>query len=172
MSERLAAGEDTQGRRRRRAQRWAPAGQSLVELALVLPVAALILIGTIDLGRAFQQYVDLTNAVRQGAMFGTVFPAQVASAAAADPDNIVWQVQHEGGLAIGSGDIVVRCYQGPAMDSTTLRGTGDCSRASGVASGDLIEVSARYAFRPLTTQLVAILPSHFTMRKVMRMVIQ
>jgi hypothetical protein len=148
-------------------------GQSLVEMALLLPIAALILLGTVDLGRVFAQYVDLTNAVKQGAAFGTIKPSNVTSADSADPDNIVWHVRRESTLAITAGDIVVRCYQGPAMDSTTLRGgTGDCSRLSGVTSGDLIEVTARYSFRPITSQLIALLPPGFQIRKTTRMVIQ
>src|SRR3712207_553392 len=49
-------------------------GQSMVELALMLPVIILILLGTVDLGRAFFDYVRLTNAVREGALTGIRIP--------------------------------------------------------------------------------------------------
>jgi len=42
-------------------------GQDLIELALVLPVLLLILVGVVDLGRAFQSYLVITNAAREGA---------------------------------------------------------------------------------------------------------
>jgi Flp pilus assembly protein TadG len=49
-------------------------GQSLVELALSLPLLLLILLGTVDLGRAFFDYVELRNAAREGAGYGARRP--------------------------------------------------------------------------------------------------
>ncbi len=51
--------------RRRRLTR----GQSLTEFALILPIIALIMIGAIDLGRAYYTKVTLANAVRVGAEY-------------------------------------------------------------------------------------------------------
>ena len=42
-------------------------GQSLVELALVMPLLILLLTGIADLGRAFYSYIQITNAAREGA---------------------------------------------------------------------------------------------------------
>src|SRR5947207_2126656 len=55
-------------------------GQGLVELALMLPVLMLIVIGSLDFGRAI--YVDnvLANAARDGARFASVDPNNVACA--------------------------------------------------------------------------------------------
>lgn len=146
-------------------------GQSLVELALLLPVLALLLIGTLDLGRVFFASVQLTNSVREGASFGQTSPTAVDSTDTPDPDNILYKVQDESALVINDADIVVCCYQGPTITSTSLRGDGTCSVASGVQSGDIIEVTARYAFRPITTQLIRLLPPSYTIRKTIRMVI-
>jgi len=44
-------------------------GQSLVELALVLPLLILLLMGIADLGRAFYSYIEITNAAREGARY-------------------------------------------------------------------------------------------------------
>lgn len=41
-------------------------GQSLVEIALVLPVLLICLLGTVDLGRAVYADITLSNAVREG----------------------------------------------------------------------------------------------------------
>ncbi len=146
-------------------------GQSLVELALLLPVLALLLIGALDLGRVFFATVQLTNSVREGASFGQTSPSAVDSTDTPDPDNILSKVRGEGTLAIDAANVVVRCYQGPAITSGTLRGDGTCSAASGIQSGDIIEVTARYAFQPITTQLVRLLPPSYTIRKTLRMVI-
>jgi len=50
-------------------------GQSLIELALALP---LLLLGTIDLGRLCEDYTDLKGAVRDGAGYGAYHPKDTA----------------------------------------------------------------------------------------------
>jgi Flp pilus assembly protein TadG len=43
------------------------AGQSLVEMAMVLPVLALLTFGLLDFGRSYYFQVSITNAAREGA---------------------------------------------------------------------------------------------------------
>lgn len=47
-------------------------GQSLVELAIILPILLIILLGIIDFGRVFYAYVTITNASREGARYGSL----------------------------------------------------------------------------------------------------
>src|SRR6266567_3492909 len=48
--------------------RWrGRAGQSLVEMAMVLPVLAFLTFGLLDFGRAYYFQVSITNAAREGA---------------------------------------------------------------------------------------------------------
>jgi Flp pilus assembly protein TadG len=47
-------------------------GQSMVELAIVLPVLVVLLFGIVQFGIAFNNYVTLTDAVRAGARAGAV----------------------------------------------------------------------------------------------------
>ncbi len=47
-------------------------GQALVELALVLPVLALLLFAIIDFGLALNARIQVANAVREGARLGAV----------------------------------------------------------------------------------------------------
>ena len=49
-------------------------GQSLVELALVLPLLILLLAGMVDFGRAFSNYIVITNAAREGARMAARLP--------------------------------------------------------------------------------------------------
>ncbi len=42
-------------------------GQALVEFALVLPVLAILILGIVQLGLVFHDYLSLTDAVRTGA---------------------------------------------------------------------------------------------------------
>ncbi len=58
-----------------RRSRQMAAGQALTELALVLPMLALLFIGTLDVGRAFHTQVALSNAAR----VGVIYAQQVAS---------------------------------------------------------------------------------------------
>jgi hypothetical protein len=46
------------------------AGQSLVEMAMVLPVLAFLTFGLLDFGRAYYFQVSVTNAAREGARTG------------------------------------------------------------------------------------------------------
>jgi Flp pilus assembly protein TadG len=46
------------------------AGAALVELAVALPLLAVILVGTIDFGQAFRLAMMTTNAARAGAQYG------------------------------------------------------------------------------------------------------
>lgn len=49
-------------------------GQSLVEFAFCAPLLLVLLLGTLDLGQMFFQYVQLRNAVREGASYGARNP--------------------------------------------------------------------------------------------------
>jgi Flp pilus assembly protein TadG len=47
-------------------------GQAMVEMAFVLPIFLLVVMATVDFGFAFQRYITITNAAREGARFGIV----------------------------------------------------------------------------------------------------
>src|SRR5207302_8907320 len=83
------------GRGRRR-------GQSMVELALMMPLLALIMVGTLDMGRMFFYYTRLSDAVKEGALFGMRTPAALAPSSSTcytsefqnvDPDNVLYHVR-------------------------------------------------------------------------------
>lgn len=58
-------------------------GQSLVELALVLPVLLLIVLGVADLGRAFYYSTAIANAARAGAVYAALNPSTATAASVA-----------------------------------------------------------------------------------------
>ena len=73
-------------------RRWTDdAGQSLVELALALPVLLLILLGLADFGRAFYYTTVITNAAREGAAYLSLNPTS-------DQTTIKTKVCNETGL--------------------------------------------------------------------------
>lgn len=50
-------------------------GQSLIELAISLPIILLILLGTIDFGMALFSYSILRDAAQEGALYGSFNPS-------------------------------------------------------------------------------------------------
>jgi len=60
-------------------------GQSLVELALVLPILFVFLAAALDLGRVFYAHISLRNAAREGAMQAAKTPTSYLEDTACDP---------------------------------------------------------------------------------------
>jgi Flp pilus assembly protein TadG len=48
-------------------------GQELVEFAVVLPFLLVVVVGVLDLGRAFHAVITITNVAREGARYGVDF---------------------------------------------------------------------------------------------------
>lgn len=53
-------------------------GQSIVELAIALPLMLMILLGTVDLGRTFWSYIEMRNAAFEGARYAATAPADTS----------------------------------------------------------------------------------------------
>jgi len=49
-------------------------GQSIVEMAVAAPILLMILAAIIDMGRAIDAYISMTNGVREGARYGSLHP--------------------------------------------------------------------------------------------------
>lgn len=107
-------------------------GQSLVELALSITALLLILLGTIDFGRLFFDFVQLRNAAREGASYGARSPQ-----AASWPEISARVTGH--GVPAGT-TVTIKCT--PAPDN-----------CSGVTLGSThkITVVASHTFRPIAT---------------------
>ena len=116
-------------------------GQSSVEVALILVVLVPIIIGAVDLGRAYFAYDTLVHAVNEGARRGS-FDTNTT--------NVVTTVQTSAPvLAIPSANVTVTCYSG----STTTTKT-----CASMTSGDSVQVTTNLLFTPVTPGLAALLP--------------
>jgi Flp pilus assembly protein TadG len=62
-------------------------GQSLVEVALTMPLLILILMGILDLGRAYWTYITLSDAAAEGAAYAAINPTDTAQAIARAADS-------------------------------------------------------------------------------------
>jgi Flp pilus assembly protein TadG len=49
-------------------------GQAMVEMALVMPILIMVILGIFEFGRVYNYQLTLTNAVREGARFAAVGP--------------------------------------------------------------------------------------------------
>lgn len=109
-------------------------GQSLVEFALTVPILLLLMIGAIDVGRAFQAYTSLGNAVREAARDAAVHGADASSpwGPTANDANVTTAVR---------GRIAGIRTQDVAVTSSWPGGSN--------AQGQEVIVSATYTFRPI-----------------------
>jgi Flp pilus assembly protein TadG len=118
---------------RRRERRASERGTAIVELALALPLLLLLVLGTLDLGRAVYIHTSLVNAARDGARFGSVDPQNTACIQATAARNVSM-------ASLGAGDVTV-----------TRPGTLDL--------GQPITVSVRSVYRPLSPLVASIVDS-------------
>lgn len=66
-----------------RAIAWRSAGQATVEFALAAPIVILLLLGTLDFGRALMAYVTVNSASREGLRYAARNPGATADIAGA-----------------------------------------------------------------------------------------
>ena len=114
-------------------------GQAMVEAAVVLLSAAIILTGMFDLGRAFYFNIAVANAVREGARVATD---------ATRTNTEISQAVTDGAPNLTLTNITVS----PSTRTTTN-------------SGQTVTVTASYAFRPVTPFVTSILGSTFSITR-------
>lgn len=88
-------------------------GSNLVEMALVLFILVLLIIAVADFGRAFNNYIIITNAAREGAREGSYFPdvpSRITNAAIREAAN--------SGLTLTASNITVELPNGTAPGNT------------------------------------------------------
>ncbi len=164
-------------------QRWHPiralmkqdrhearSGQGIVELALLMPLLALILVGAIDIGRVYIDATRLNNAVKEGASIGLYQQNQdainhrawreVTDPTTVPPKRLLGPV---GMVGDSNAQFRIRPIQ--------------CLR-NGVAivcdgkpnPGDTLQVSAEYDFFPITTMILRIFPNKLTISRTVKVV--
>ena len=143
---------------RRLIRRWSRPdhrGQSLVEFALTLPLLLLIVMGTVDLGRAYFRVENLTNAVKEGAFFGARAPTcdTNLNPGCPDPRNVQFRVSQELDNVAFTG-FTARCFAPGTTDFTTPgKALVDCE------DGDLYYVKATVPFDLITPILADLIGS-------------
>jgi len=105
------------------AKRTSGQGQGMVEFALVLPILLLLVIGALDLGRAFYMKVVMENSAREGAYYMVYNPAEGKAGGFAKAKAETQIEAKDSGYTIPPEDIEVTCMQGGAMDNTCPSGS-------------------------------------------------
>jgi Flp pilus assembly protein TadG len=119
-------------------------GANLVEMALVVPLLLLLLAGVLDIGRAFNNYIIITNASREGARWAARFPADQFGIEQATIDEAA-----NSGVALTSGNIAI----------TGLNGT----------AGNPIRVTVTYQFQTIMGGVLGV--GNLTLRNMTEMVV-
>jgi Flp pilus assembly protein TadG len=133
----------------------------MVELALVLPVVLLLVLGIVDFGRVFNAYIVITNASREGAMYGSICPpggrdSSTCPWGGVDAENAIKaEVIHE---AAGSGITI-----DPARIVVTSTGT---------TPGTPVTVRVEYPFSAVTSEIGSFFAGSLMLRAQTIMVIK
>ena len=127
------------GGRAARARGAGDHGLALLELAIVLPLLAILICGAVDFGRYYQAWNETKNAAREGALYAERFPMQQRRGAApcTYPDNITDKATQE--LSENTGDTTFRVVVSPTV-------AGGCEEATDPATatikpGDTVTVT-------------------------------
>jgi Flp pilus assembly protein TadG len=140
-------------------------GVALVEFALVVPFMALIVFGTIDLGRVFTLQNRLKNAAQAGAVYGQLFPDQVTNTGScADPDNITYKaLQEDSGATSG--------FTVSVTNSDTSSAITGC-KATTVSPGTHVKVTVQANFAVLTPFMSNLIGSPVSVKGTSEVVVQ
>lgn len=101
-------------------------GQDLVEFALSVPLLLLLLFGILESGLIYLSYNSITNAAREGARYGIVYPANEGPATCAAPGGYIGQAV---------------CHFTTGLDPSQIT-----YRATRTGSTLALQVTYRYAF--------------------------
>jgi len=109
-----------------------------VEMALILPLLALLLFGVVDIGRAFYTYITITNATREGARRASRFP---------DKEPVIRQAVRQeaanNGLDLGDGNALITV-----------------GRPADWSGGDPVSVTVEYTFTTFIGGLIGLPELH------------
>jgi TadE-like protein len=128
-----------------------PNAQTLVEFALVLPLALLLTLGLIEFGRMIFMYAAVTSSAREGARYGAAAGTSVNGVAQyKDCKGIRDAVRRTAFLVtIPDSNISIGYDHGGDVDYTTCNPPQNVANLSQLASEDRIHVQVWAQYKPL-----------------------
>ncbi len=121
---------------------WAASGQSYVELAFALPVLAIILVVAADFGRLFYTYVEVINAARAAAQYGSN-----SVVTAADSSGMIAAAKQDGVNVANLTVTASECTCGTATASVLACSSNYCTNDP---QGNYVVVNAQAPFSTIT----------------------
>ena len=145
-------------------------GLALIEFALALPLLAILVLGAVDLGRAYSLASRLTNSAREAARFGQYAPEQVATTGVCTaPDSISWMASHED----GSNSWTVSVDKMVGTSATPITGCKTMQDpAATIRPGDHIRVRVSSSFAILTPLVARLVGNQLTITGSQEVVVQ
>jgi len=113
-------------------------GQAVAELAILLPVLVLIVLGCLDLGRVFSVWLTLSNATREGARYAASNPSKLTGGA---PQVIAATLDDIAAQGVPTAGVEVKVLAPSTVDG-----------------GQPVTVTARYSVQLATTYLFGAKP--------------
>jgi Flp pilus assembly protein TadG len=121
---------------------WAARGQSYVELAFALPVLAIVLVVAADFGRLFYTYVEVINAARAAAQYGSN-----SVVTAADSTGMIAAAKQDGVNIANLTVTASQCTCGTATASVPACSSNYCTNDP---QGNYVVVNAQAPFSTIT----------------------
>lgn len=130
-------------------KKYTEKGQSLIELAVTLPVILLILLGTIDFGMALFSYSILRDAAQEGALYASFNPSNEA-----EIENRARNILPRSDEVVFSSPIDLR---NTSQVFVEIKANGDDCQGSTRGVANSIEVSVVYQYpilMPIAGQII------------------
>ena len=121
--------------------------QTLVEFALILPMALFLILGFFDIGRAIFNFASLSNSVREGTRYAIVNKEVINVAAQYSGYSELKQKVFDYSFGIPASDLTIDVIVTMQLDPS-----GDVSETR-----DKISITATYLFVPVTPGIKQIL---------------
>ena len=144
-------------------------GQGVVEMALCLPILLLLVSGTMDFGRMFEQRIAVTNAARDGARYATTHPTAWSNSSTPAINTIEGQILNAGGPGAISNDdshitIAYLTSSGTQCGSYSASSgafvpVGSYTQSTCVVPGSFIDVTVTTTYGMITPGMAQLFPS-------------
>jgi Flp pilus assembly protein TadG len=121
-------------------------GQTLAEFGLILPVLAILIFGIIDTARAYNAWVTIKGAAREGARYGVTGQTTCGIAGETRMSCIEHATREQANNLTNSDanlDVAIRSWEYPTYDEATEKDDAG-------ESCDALEVQVTYEFQPAT----------------------
>jgi Flp pilus assembly protein TadG len=138
-------------------------GVALVEFALILPFLAILVFGTIDLGRLYLLWNRVKNSAREGANYAQVNSGQQKpfGGNCSDPNNVQYRARSESGSSSSGFTITVT----PTVPN-------GCDTLNPLTRGTNVTVTAQSSLTLLTPLLGQLVGSPLTVKSSVTQVVQ